>query len=245
MLRRVAVVLVVANLAVLAWGRGALAPWWPAPGEGDREPERLQRQQRPDAVRVLSTGARSAAAPASADRGGLLASADRACLQSRALTGAEATALRASLAGVAPDLREVALGPRGGVWTLYMGPYASDEQLNLKREQLRRIRLEAEVLRQGPEAGTALVIGRYDERDQAEAALAQLSQRGLRTARVVALRPPQPAWQWRVEAADAALRERLAAVAQADFQPCPGGAGTLAAPAGGEAAPATTTTAAR
>jgi hypothetical protein len=238
MLRRVAVLLLAANLAVLAWGSGALAPWWPAPGEGEREPERLQRQQRPDAVRVLSTGGRAAAAPTSA--GGLLASVDVACLQSRVLTGAEALALRGSLTGLAPELREVALGPRGGVWTLYMGPYASDEQLGLKREQLRRIRLEAEVLRQGPEPGTALVIGRYDEREQAEAALAQLSQRGLRTARVVALRPPQPAWQWRVDAADAALRERLAAVTQGDFQPCPGAAATLAAPV-----VTTTTTAAR
>lgn len=53
MLRLFAVLLVAANVAFFAWSAGALdgiVPWRP---QGDREPERLVRQVKPEAVVVL------------------------------------------------------------------------------------------------------------------------------------------------------------------------------------------------
>ena len=55
-----------------------------------------------------------------------------------------------------------------------------------------------------------LELGRYDSRAAAQAGLAGVVGRGVRTARIVAL--PEPPSRLRIEPADAALRARLAAI---------------------------------
>jgi hypothetical protein len=69
MLRGLLLLLVLANLAFFSWSRGWLAPVWPAPRAGEREPERLAQQVRPQSVTVLTAaeaGAAAAAATAAA-----------------------------------------------------------------------------------------------------------------------------------------------------------------------------------
>jgi hypothetical protein len=64
MLRVLVLVLVLLNVALFLWLRGA--PTW---AQGDREPQRLQRQVAPDAIQVLPdlpTFAEPAASAASA-----------------------------------------------------------------------------------------------------------------------------------------------------------------------------------
>lgn len=61
MLKGLTALLLLANLAFLAWTTGHLAPWLPSLQERDREPERLRMQVRPETVVVLSPQAASAA----------------------------------------------------------------------------------------------------------------------------------------------------------------------------------------
>ena len=70
MLRGLVILLLVANAAFLAWSRGWLDPLLPPPGAGEREPERLARQQRPDRITVLSPKAAQAARAAAESASG-------------------------------------------------------------------------------------------------------------------------------------------------------------------------------
>ena len=66
-------------------------------------------------------------------------------------------------------------------------------------------------LKDAPALQPGLVLGRHPSADAAEAALASLAQRGVRTARVVtAPARPSTAVRLRLPAADAALQARLA-----------------------------------
>jgi hypothetical protein len=57
LLRTLVLLLVLANLAFLAWTQGLLSPLAHPPMSSEREPERLTRQVQPDAVKVLGTQA--------------------------------------------------------------------------------------------------------------------------------------------------------------------------------------------
>lgn len=61
MLKTLTALLLLANLAFLAWVQGWLSPGLPPPGASEREPERLRLQVRPESVIVLSPQAASAA----------------------------------------------------------------------------------------------------------------------------------------------------------------------------------------
>ncbi len=60
MLRALLLLLVLANVGIFAWSRGWLEPMWVSPDHADREPARLSRQVRPEAVRVLPAASEAA-----------------------------------------------------------------------------------------------------------------------------------------------------------------------------------------
>ncbi len=62
MLRTLVALLLLANLLFFAWSRGWLTPLVAPPHAGEREPERLAAQVRPEQVRVLRSGGNGAAA---------------------------------------------------------------------------------------------------------------------------------------------------------------------------------------
>jgi hypothetical protein len=64
MLRSLVVLVLLANAVFFAWAQGWLAPAFPAPVHGEREPARLQAQLRPETITVLSAKAASAAVQA-------------------------------------------------------------------------------------------------------------------------------------------------------------------------------------
>ncbi len=97
MLRTLLVLALLANGLFFAWGQGWLAPHWPPPRHGEREPERLAAQLRPELVTVLPL----AAAPGTAATAAAGAEAV-GCLQAGPfdeveLAAAEATLLQAQL----------------------------------------------------------------------------------------------------------------------------------------------------
>ena len=56
MLRALVVLLLLANALVFGWARGWFAPDWPPPRHGEREPERLAAQVRPELIAAAEVG---------------------------------------------------------------------------------------------------------------------------------------------------------------------------------------------
>jgi len=67
MLRAAVIVLLLANALVFAWSRGWLAPVLALPGAGEREPDRLLQQVRPESIVVLGPKAAAQAASKAAE----------------------------------------------------------------------------------------------------------------------------------------------------------------------------------
>jgi hypothetical protein len=93
-----------------------------------------------------------------------------------------------------------------------MGKFASADGLAKKKEELQRIRLDAQEVRDAPALQPGLSLGRHDSRAAADKALAQFALRGVRSARVVELNAASTTHMLRVEQADAALAARLLAL---------------------------------
>ena len=217
MLRTVAAALIIANLVFFAWTSGWLAPALPAPRHGEREPERLAAQVRPEAVAVLPPKAASAALNAAR-------AAALVCLEAGPFGEAATAAAEAALvAAQVPEgrwTREPVAPPPG--WLVFGGRYAEPVTRRAREDELQRLGIPFEVLNSlsaPPELAPGIVLSRHARREAAEAALAALGPR-LRGARVVQL-PPPPLMQWlRVMQAEPELVERLKALPGGGFKPC-------------------------
>jgi hypothetical protein len=206
-LRWLALALLLANLAFFSWTQGWLDNVVGVRASGDREPDRLARQVRPEAVLILPPSAAAAAAASAAETG-------LACLEAGPFSGLEVAAAEAALAPLLPLgswLRVTVDKP--AVWAVYVGRFASAEAQAKKEVELQRLRVEFETLAPSADLSAELTpgvsLGRFGARDAAEAALARLSQSGVRAARVVELQPPAAAHLLRVAQAEPALAARL------------------------------------
>ena len=253
MLRSLALVLLLANALLLAALSGVLDTGV----DSEREPERLQRQQQTDLVRILSPQAASAAleaasaaSAASSQAAAAAASSAMAtvCLEAGPFSAADAAAAERSLheAGLAPGSWQVQRQDDGGAFMIYMGRYADRETLLRKLAELKRMKLNAEDLHSAPALQPGINLGHFDNLAAANAAMAQMAQRGVRTARVITLRQAQSQTVLRVPAADASQRARLAGLqlpSGPGFLPCAAGAAGVVV-ATGSAAPASAAAAA-
>lgn len=245
MLRLLVAALLVANLLFWAWHQPAvtdllgLAP----PGHGEREPERLRKQVRPEAVRLLppdlaATGASRSAAPASAaepDSASPLAAASATsaaagdntlCLEAGPLNDSAASAAARQLAqagvpaGAWVDVRR----ELPGRWVVYMGRFTDRETLQRKLEEVQRMNLAASELRSPADLAPGLTLGEFGAQADAQARLDRLQARGVRTARVLQLPSPGAEHRLRAERVERSAAEKLAAQesrdGQARWQPC-------------------------
>ena len=217
MLQRAVLLLLLANLLFFAWTQGWLDGVTGLRAQGDREPERLARQVRPESVVILPPSAAipapAASAPASSDSA---APAPTACLEAGPFaTGASVSAIAALQnaqpmvpAGSWTDVKV----ERPGSWIVYMGRFPNREAFAKKEEELRRTRVAYEEVRNAPELELGFSLGRYDQRAAADKALEQLAQRNVRTAKVVELVAPATLHLLRAEKADKALAAQLVAL---------------------------------
>jgi hypothetical protein len=222
MLRALLVILVVANALFFAWSQRAFDGMSGTKGTSEREPERLSRQVNPDQVRLLNAPAASAAiaAAAASARAASEAAAARTaavtgtCMQAGPVPTAGLGVLEqmARDAGLAAGAWTAVSGERKGLFLIYLGKFEDDEALGRKQEELKQLRIEAQPVRNVAALQPGLVVARYDDKAQAEAELARLNQRGLRTARVVAARPGVALTTLRVPAATDAQRDKLLAL---------------------------------
>ena len=235
-MRLLVVLLLLANAMLLALNLGVLDPLLGKPA-GDREPERLTRQVNPAWLSVLPPAAASAAlaaaASAQAASAAAAAAAELACVVAGPFAGPDTDLAERQFAGLAlpASVGQLERGTRGGSYLVYMGRYADEASLQRKLEELRRLRVDAEPIRASTGGSPAvsqdllpgLVLGRAETAAAANAALADLHQAGVRTARVLTLRAATPLLVLRLPAADATLRERLRNLAWPSglsFGPC-------------------------
>ncbi len=221
MLRVVIWVLLLANAAYFAWTQGYLAPLGLAPVE-QSEPQRLQSQVRPEALRLLNTpkgGAPTEPAPTPAPpppaapdpvaSGGpsttgatptAAATAPplpTACWAAYGFTEAQADGLRAALgaSGLPRGSWQLAEVQLGGRWVVYMGRYNA-EQLERKKTELREMGIAFREV-SGP-LSPGLALGTYPSEALAEQGLQDVAKKGVRTARVAQERDTTNAWNLRL-----------------------------------------------
>ena len=200
MLRALVALLIVANLGFFAWTQGWLDTVVGVRSVGDREPERLARQVHPELIRVLPPSA-----------AGELAAAPLSCLEAGPFGDAEIAAAQAALQAAAPGATWADVKTQQpGAWIVYMGKFIDGASQARKEEELKRRDINFEPVAGSPALTPGLSLGRFDDKANADKALAQFTQLGVRTARVVEIAPPTASHRLRVEKADAALTARLA-----------------------------------
>lgn len=203
MLRLVVLLLLLANGGYFAWSQGLLRSWGLAPVQ-QAEPQRLQQQIRPEALRLLSADeARRIETSAP------LAVRAPECLQAGLFDEKQVAALRPSLEPLLPpgswQLEEVVEPAR---WIIYMGKYPNAEAVNKKKAELRQIGVSFEGLSNAAmEPG--LSLGGFTSQAAAQQQLDRLAQRGVRTARVAQERPEVRGQSLKLPLVDEALRPRL------------------------------------
>jgi hypothetical protein len=231
MLRGLAVALLLANLLFFTWTQGWLDGLLGVRAHADREPERLARQFHPEIITIIAPGSAAAASePASGPSSGAPGTTASmaiapVCLEAGPFaTGASVSAI-ATLQATVPASRWVEVKTeRPGAWIVYMGRFANREALAKKEDELRRTRVSFEPVSTPAELEFGFSFGRFDQRAAAERSLEQLTQRGIRTARVVELQAPATLHTLRVEKAEPAIAAQLLAL-KADtlgrgFAPC-------------------------
>lgn len=200
MLRLVALLLVLANGVYFAWSQGLLAAWGLAPVQ-QTEPQRVQQQLRPEALRVLTPAEdRAAAAVKTAE-----------CLQAGNFEESQGASLREALGASSAlpagswSLESVVQPAR---WIVYMGKYTEAEMLAKKKAELRARNVSFEPL-SNASLEPGLSLGGFETQADANKHLDALAQKGVRTARVVQERPEVRGLRLVLPAVDETLRARL------------------------------------
>lgn len=149
-----------------------------------------------------------------------------ACLEAGPFDSASTAAAERSLreAGVPAGTWVRSGAAPANAYLVYMGRYADAAALDRKRDELRQLAVPAYPVEASSGLQPGLSLGRHASADAAEAAMAALAQRGVRTARVVAVAGSLAAGALlRLPAADAALQARVAGLrlpGGSGFRPC-------------------------
>ena len=223
MLRLLVLLLVLANAGYYAFSQGLLAAFGLAPAT-QNEPQRMAQQIKPEALRILNqqgtTQPERATLPAQ-----IVANASATeCLQVGMFNEEQTLVLRDRLVSTLPQgswVIESALVPAR--WLVYMGKYNSNESLVKKTSQLRGLGVSFEALNNASlEPG--LSLGNFETQPEAEAELARIAKKGIKTAKVLQERAEQRGQRLKLPAVDTALRSQLDAIkpqlAGKAFQAC-------------------------
>ena len=201
MLRFIVLLLLLANGLYFAWTEGWLRELGAGPAV-QTEPQRMTQQLKPEALRILS--------PEEARRVEALAAAPTApppeCLEAGLFDAKQSAALRETLEQRLPagswTLQASVQPPR---WIAYMGKFANADAAAKKKAELKGRGVAFEPLRNAAlEPGISL--GGYETQAKAEQALKELTQKGVRTAKVVQEKPEQRGDLLRLGAVDEKLR---------------------------------------
>jgi hypothetical protein len=243
MLRLFVLLLLLANGVYFAWSQGYLSslgllPYTPG------EAERLNRQIKPEAIRLLGSAEARRAEPSVTSAATSPASADTApaptsspttttastqppaptqCLQTGLLSDAQIKAVRSAAAALPEGSWRLEEGTEGGRWIVYMGKYKDNAEVNKKKAELRQLNVSFEGLRvRSLEPGISL--GGFATEAEAEKAQAEFSARGVRSAKVAQEFAGRKGQMLKLPTVDEALRPQIDALRSAaggkDWQAC-------------------------
>ena len=215
MLRALVLALLLVNGLYFAWGQGLLAAYGLAPAR-QAEPERLAQQIRPEALRLLAPGPTAPVPPLTAPPPTAAAPntavAGESCLQVGVFTDKQVNALRRRLQYSLPaGSWSFESSGEPDRWIIYMGKYVSKQAMNRKSLMLDQLGISHETPA-SPRLNPGLSLGSFNSKIEAEQALEQMAQRGLRSAKVVPERPELPNQWLKVPQANAAIRAKLEAL---------------------------------
>ncbi len=204
MLRLLVLLLVLANALYFAWSDGLLRAYGMGPTL-QREPQRLEQQIHPEAIRVLSS-----AEVQRVEAQALAELAPKECLQAGPFDDAQTVVLRRGLEGglagaTAWQIEPVALPPP---WMVYMGKFATAELLARKRAELAAKGVTARTLGNAAQE-FGLSLGNFETQALAAAELARLVERGVRSARVVQETPAPATHLLKLPAVSVAAKAQL------------------------------------
>jgi hypothetical protein len=203
MLRFLVLLLLLANGAYFAWVQGHLAAFGFAPSQFT-EPQRLQNQIKPDAIRLLSN--------IEAKRVDALASAPTTkapeCLQTALLSDRQVNAVRDAAASLPASAWSLENTTEPARWIVYMGKYANAEALAKKKTELRELGISPESLK-NPSLEPGLSLGAFPTQSKANEAMAAFAKRGVRTGKVTQELPERSGQIFKLPAIDEALRAQL------------------------------------
>ena len=252
MLRVLVLVLLLANAGYYAWGHNLLARWGLAPAQ-EAETQRLAQQIRPEALRIVpapdAAPARNAApipaaappaapaadaaahstpdTPSAPAVAAVLASsptpaARGVCLQAGALDEAQAEAWRRAARALPQGSWQLERSTTPARWMVYMGRFADTNVLAQKRAELKSRNVAFD--KPGAPLEPGLSLGRFASEEAAQRALTNLSNQGVRTARVVVERAETSTYLLRLPLVDPALQTQLDALRPAlagkPLRPC-------------------------
>ena len=138
--------------------------------------------------------------------------APKECLQAGPFDEEQSQALRQTLRDALPadawEMEALHIAPR---WIVYLGKYASPENLAKKRAEIAAMGLKTESLN-NPALEPGISLGGFEAKADAEAALVRLTARGLHTPRVVLEHAERTAYQLKLPAVGPDLSARLSEV---------------------------------
>ena len=208
MLRLLVLLLILANGVYFAWSEGMLRAYGFAPAQ-QREPQRLEQQVRPDAIRVLT--------PSEFKRVEAQVHAElvpKECLMAGPFDDAQVASLRRVLeSALAPDAWHIDTITVPARWIVYMGKFANAEALAKKQGELAAMKLVPQALT-NPDLEIGLSLGGFATQAEATAELNKLTLRGIRTAKVLLERQEGKLSQLKLPAVTAEMKAQLA-----DFKP--------------------------
>jgi hypothetical protein len=229
-MRAVFLFLLLANMAFFAWSR------YFSPADAVADPAPLGRQIQPDKLRIVGPGelpsatakppAPALAAPPATASPAALAAESAACLEWGSFTVADTP--RAEKA-----LEPLALGPRLGQrrteemagWWVFIPPQGNRQGALKKASELKGLQVDDYfiVLDEGPQRW-AISLGVFRSEDAAQARLAALRERGVRSAQIGPREAIVPKIWLQVKSVDAALEARLKEIARqvegSEIRPC-------------------------
>lgn len=228
MLRLLVLLLALANAAFLAWSLGLLDDVTGVRARGDREPERLARQVRPELIVILPPAAASAPAPGSVPNASspaplvpasapLAVSAQAAplpaCLEAGPFSAAQIGPAQALLQSNLPRGSWTQVkAERGALWMVYIGKFDDIRNMAERQVELRRLNVEYDELRAPHELAPGVSLGRFEVRANANNLLDQLVKRGVRNARVVESTPASSGQVLRIDKPSARVMAQIAAL---------------------------------
>ncbi|MDP3761238.1 MAG: SPOR domain-containing protein [Ramlibacter sp.] len=201
MLRLAVLVLLLANAAYFAWSQNLLAPWGIAPAQ-QSEPQRMERQIKPQALRIL--------APDEARRMEVTGAGPRSpeCLQAGPLDDSQLASLKQALEPWPAGSWTLEPAVEPARWIVYMGKYPTADNAGRKKAELRQMGVSFEAL-SDPALEPGLSLGGFASEAEAARQLESLTQRGVRTAKVVQERAELRGQVLKLPAVDDALRARM------------------------------------